>query len=87
MLSEDYKLSASPNECPNCTLEEWTLIIFKNGKEIFRASNQTGQPNVPLHAFDGFMEIPVEQRQYVVEIPVYGSSIPLYQNMHTLQLR
>lgn len=65
----------------NSTLQDhidFNLRIIKDDKQLFQATNQTGQPQIPLHAYDGFMTIPVlnyrfsEQGQYVVEVPIYG---------------
>ena len=38
---------------------DFNFIIIKDGKEVFRASNQTGQPNIPLHSIPGTMDIPL----------------------------
>ncbi len=67
---------------PNTTqLQEhidFNLRISKNGKPLFQATNQTGQPLVPLHATYGYMTIPMinyefnQTGKYIVEIPVYG---------------
>jgi hypothetical protein len=57
---------------------DFNLRIFKDDKQVFQATNQTGQPIVPLHATDGFMTIPIlnyhfdQLGTYLVEIPVYG---------------
>jgi hypothetical protein len=51
---------------------------LKDNKAVFRATNQTGQPTVPLHATDGYMSIPVidykfvEKGKYSIKIPVNG---------------
>jgi hypothetical protein len=51
---------------------------MKDGKEVFRASNQTGQPNIPLHSIPGTMDIPLftydfqKSGEYIVKIPVVG---------------
>lgn len=57
---------------------DFNLRIIRDNKQLFQATNQTGQPHIPLHAIDGFMTIPVlnyrfsEEGQYIVEVPVYG---------------
>lgn len=51
-------------------------MILKDNKTVFKATNQTGQPTVPLHATDGYMPIPVlnykfiEKGKYLIKIPV-----------------
>jgi hypothetical protein len=40
---------------------DFNFIIIKDGKEVFRASNQTGQPNIPLHSIPGTMDIPLNE--------------------------
>ena len=57
---------------------DFNFIILKNGKEVFSASNQTGQPNIPLHSIPGTMDIPIftydfqESGEYTIKIPVIG---------------
>ena len=57
---------------------DFDLLILKDNKTVFKATNQTGQPTVPLHATDGYMLIPVlnykflEKGEYLIRIPVYG---------------
>jgi hypothetical protein len=57
---------------------DFDLLILKGNKTVFKATNQTGQPTVPLHATDGYMSIPVlnykfdEKGKYLIRIPVYG---------------
>ena len=57
---------------------DFDLLILKDNKTVFKATNQTGQPTVPLHATDGYMPIPVlnykfvEKGKYLIRIPVYG---------------
>ncbi len=57
---------------------DFNFIVLKNGKEVFRASNQTGQPNVPLHSIPGTMDIPIfaydfqKTGEYTIKIPVFG---------------
>jgi hypothetical protein len=40
---------------------DFNFIIIKDGKEVFRASNQTGQPNILLHSIPGTMDIPLNE--------------------------
>ena len=57
---------------------DFNMRILKDNKQIFQASNQTGQPTVPLHATDGYMTVPMlnyqfnQSGKYLIEIPVYG---------------
>jgi len=57
---------------------DFDLLILKDNKTVFKATNQTGQPTVPLHATDGYMPIPVlnykfvEKGKYLIKIAVYG---------------
>ncbi len=57
---------------------DFNFIIMKGGKEVFRASNQTGQPNIPLHSIPGTMDIPLftydfqRTGEYIIKIPVFG---------------
>lgn len=57
---------------------DFNLRMFKDNKQVFQATNQTGQPLVPLHATDGYMTIPMLNYQfdqagkYLIEIPVNG---------------
>jgi hypothetical protein len=57
---------------------DFDLLILKDNKTVFKATNQTGQPTVLLHATDGYMSIPVlnykfvEKGKYLIRIPVYG---------------
>jgi hypothetical protein len=56
---------------------DFNFIIINDGKEVFRASNQTGQPNIPLHSIPGTMDIPLftydfqRTGEYVIKIPVF----------------
>ena len=58
--------------------EDFNFIVLKDGKEVFRASNQTGQPNIPLHSIPGTMDIPLftynfqKSGEYTIKIPVFG---------------
>lgn len=57
---------------------DFNFIIMKGGKEVFWASNQTGQPNIPLHSIPGTMDIPLftydfqRTGEYIIKIPVFG---------------
>lgn len=57
---------------------DFNMRIFKDNKQVFQASNQTGQPLVPLHSTDGYLTVPLLNYQfnqtgkYLVEISVYG---------------
>ena len=57
---------------------DFNFIIVKNGKEVFRASNQTGQPHIPLHSIPGTMDIPLftydfeKTGESTIKIPVFG---------------
>jgi hypothetical protein len=57
---------------------DFNVRIFKDNKQVFQATNQTGQPTVPLHATDGYMTVPMLNYQfdqagkYLIEIPIYG---------------
>jgi hypothetical protein len=57
---------------------DFNFIVIKDGKEVFRASNQTGQPQIPLHSIPGTMDIPLftydfqKIGKYTIKIPVFG---------------
>ena len=57
---------------------DFNFIVLKDGKEVFRASNQTGQPDIPLHSIPGTMDIPLltydfqKSGEYTIKIPVFG---------------
>ncbi|MGH9984929.1 MAG: hypothetical protein ACRD8W_13345 [Nitrososphaeraceae archaeon] len=57
---------------------DFNFIVIKDGKEVFRASNQTGQPHIPLHSIPGTMDIPLftyifqKTGEYTIKIPVFG---------------
>ena len=57
---------------------DFNLRIYDNNSRVFQATNLTGQPEVPLHATEGVMTIPMlnykfnQAGQYRIEIPVYG---------------
>lgn len=80
-VNQESKFIVSFLKPGNNTLQDhvdFNLRIIKDNKQLFQATNQTGQPQIPLHAYDGFMTIPVlnyrfsEQGRYVVEVPIYG---------------
>jgi len=64
------------------TLQEhvdFNLRIYdNNNSRVFQATNSTGQPEVPLHATEGEMTVPMlnykfnQSGQYRIEIPIYG---------------
>ena len=77
--SMKFKLSfLKPNTDQLQKHVDFNLRIFKDDKQVFQATNQTGQPLVPLHATDGYMTVPVlnynfdQIGKYLIEIPVYG---------------
>jgi hypothetical protein len=77
--SMKFKLSfLKPNTDQLQKHVDFNLRIFKDDKQVFQATNQTGQPLVPLHATDGYMTVPVlnynfdQFGKYLIEIPVYG---------------
>jgi hypothetical protein len=57
---------------------DFNLRIYDNNSRLFQATNSTGQPEIPLHATEGVMTIPMlnykfsKGGQYRIEIPVYG---------------
>lgn len=56
---------------------DYDLVIKDNitNKAIFQASNQTGQPGLPLHTAESVVTIPFtfpNIGSYSLEIPVYG---------------
>jgi hypothetical protein len=57
---------------------DFNLRIYDNNSRVFQATNSTGQPEVPLHATEGVMTIPMlnykfdQPGQYKIGIPVYG---------------
>jgi hypothetical protein len=56
---------------------DYDLIITDNStnKPIFQASNQTGQPGLPLHTAESIVTIPFNfphKGLYSIKIPVYG---------------
>lgn len=57
---------------------DFNFIVLKDGKEVFSASNQTGQPQIPLHSIPGTMDIPLftydfeKTGEYTIKILVFG---------------
>lgn len=56
---------------------DYDFIVIDNStsKPIFQASNQTGQPGLPLHTAESIVTIPFifpNKGSYALEIPVYG---------------
>lgn len=50
-------------------------IISSKGKAIFDASNQTGQPGLPIHTAEGIVSIPYNFQtigDYTVKVTVFG---------------
>jgi hypothetical protein len=51
---------------------------FGDGKEVSSASNQTGQPHIPLHSIPGIMNIPLftydfqKTGEYKIKVPEFG---------------
>ena len=81
IINQEPKFTVSFLKPSNDTLQDhvdFNLRIIKDNTQLFLATNQTGQPHIPLHAYDGYMTIPVlnykfsEEGQYIVEVPVYG---------------
>ena len=77
--STKFKVSfLNPNTSQLQDHVDFNVRIFKDNKQVFQATNQTGQPTVPLHATEGYMTVPMLNYQfdqagkYLIEIPVYG---------------
>lgn len=57
---------------------DFNFRIYKNDERVYQATNQTGQPLVPLHSTDGTMPVPLVNYQfdqageYLIEVPLYG---------------
>jgi hypothetical protein len=57
---------------------DYDFLILKDGKIVFHLSNETGQPQIPLHTFDGQAEVPIltnhnfPSGNYIIKIPIYG---------------
>jgi hypothetical protein len=57
---------------------DYNFLILKDGKTVFQRSNETGDPQTPLHTTYGQPEIPVRNNQnisngnYVIKILIYG---------------
>lgn len=80
-VNQEPEFTVSFLKPSNDTLQDhvdFNLRIIKDSKQLFQATNQTGQPHIPLHAYDGYMTIPVlnynfsKEGQYTIEVPVYG---------------
>ena len=61
---------------------DYDFAIFKIDKEIYRYSNQSGQPLFPMHSSNGIAFIPIssefEKGEYTVKVFVEGISfIPI----------
>jgi hypothetical protein len=77
--STKFKVSfLNPNTTQLQDHVDFNVRIFKDNEQVFQATNQTGQPSVPLHATEGYMTVPMLNYQfhqagkYLIEIPVYG---------------
>jgi hypothetical protein len=77
--STKFKVSfLNPNTTQLQDHVDFNVRIFKDNVQVFQATNQTGQPSVPLHATEGYMTVPILNYQfdqagkYLIEIPVYG---------------
>ena len=54
---------------------DYDFIIIKGGKEVFKASQQAGQPNQPLHTAEGIVTIPYafqDLGDYTAKVSVMG---------------
>jgi hypothetical protein len=55
---------------------DYDFVIMKNGKEVFSASNQTGQPGKPLHTAESVVTIPYKfadtGNNYSIKVSVEG---------------
>ncbi len=55
---------------------DYDFTIMKNGKEVFSASNQTGQPGKPLHTAESVVTIPYKfldtGNNYSIKVSVEG---------------
>ncbi len=56
---------------------DYDMIINESttNKTIFQASNQTGQPGIPVHTAESIVTIPFTfpaEGEYTIKIPVYG---------------
>jgi hypothetical protein len=57
---------------------DYDFLILKDGKTVFQRSNETGDPQTPLHTTYGQPEIPVRNNHnlpngnYIIKIPIYG---------------
>ena len=59
---------------------DFDFTIFKEDREIFRLSNMSGQPNIPIHSSKGWEIVPVviedfiKSEEYLFKIVVQGIS-------------
>jgi hypothetical protein len=57
---------------------DYDFLILKDGKAVFQRSNETGEPQFPLHTSYGQPEVPIRNNHnlsngnYVIKILVYG---------------
>ncbi len=57
---------------------DYNFLILKDNKVKFQYSNETGQPQIPLHTYNGEIEVPIlgnhnlPAGQYVIKIPIYA---------------
>ncbi|MDR4489770.1 MAG: hypothetical protein R2685_02555 [Candidatus Nitrosocosmicus sp.] len=60
---------------------DYDFAISEKGKEIFRLSNQSGQPLFPMHSSNGIGVIPIyefDKGKYLIKVEVEGISfIPI----------
>ena len=55
---------------------DYDFVIIKDGKEVFSASNESGQPGKPLHTAESVVTIPYNFREtgndYSIKVSVFG---------------
>jgi hypothetical protein len=54
---------------------DYDFIITRGSKTVFQASNQTGQPGLPIHTAEGVVTIPYKFSSagtYIVKVPIFG---------------
>ncbi len=57
---------------------DYNFLILKDNKVKFQYSNETGQPQIPLHTYNGEIEVPIlgnhnlPAGQDVIKILIYG---------------